>query len=166
MNLQHARIAELCQALKLERIVDHYPLLAQQAVRGDLSFGDFLEQLLRHEHGFRQQRSRELLTRMACFPAIKTLEEYDFSFSPGVPKALLHELAGLAFIERTENIVLIGPSGVGKTHLAIALGYRAAQSGLKTRFITAADLMLQLGAAQRQGRLKATPFKVFYFSRP
>ncbi|SEJ04790.1 hypothetical protein SAMN04244572_02555 [Azotobacter beijerinckii] len=81
MNLQHARIAELCQALKLERIVDHYPLLAQD----DLGFGDFLEQLLRHEHGFRQQRSRELLTRMACFPAIKTLEEYESGFSSGGP---------------------------------------------------------------------------------
>lgn len=85
MNLQHARIAELCQALKLERIVDRYPLLAQQAVKDDLSFGDFLKQLLRHEHGFRQQRSRELLTRMACLPAIKTLEEYDFGFSPACP---------------------------------------------------------------------------------
>lgn len=154
MNLQHQRIAELCQTLKLERVADHYPVLAQQAVREELSFGDFLEQLLRNEQSFRQQRSRELLTRMACFPAIKTLEEYDFGFSPGVPKTLLHELAGLAFVERTENIVLIGPSGVGKTHLAIALGYRAAQSGIKPRFITAADLMLQLGAAQRQGRLK------------
>lgn len=155
MNLQHQTIVELCQALKLECTADHYSMLAQQAVREDLSFSDFLEQLLRHEHGFRQQRSRELLTRMACFPAIKTLEEYDFSFSPGVPKVLLQELAALAFVARTENVVLIGPSGVGKTHLAIALGYRAAQSGIKTRFITAADLMLQLGAAQRQGRLKA-----------
>lgn len=124
MNLQHQTIVELCQALKLECTADHYPMLAQQAVREDLSFSDFLEQLLRHEHGFRQQRSRELLTRMACFPAIKTLEEYDFSFSPGVPKVLLQELAALAFVARTENVVLIGPSGVGKTHLAIALGYR------------------------------------------
>lgn len=73
MNLQHQRIAELCQALKLERVADHYPVLAQQAVREEFSFGDFLEQLLRNEQSFRQQRSRELLTRMACFPAIKTL---------------------------------------------------------------------------------------------
>jgi len=96
---------------------------------------------------------------MACFPAIKTLEEYDFGFSPGVPKVLLQELVALGFIERTENIVLIGPSGIGKTHLAIALAYRAAQTGFKTRFVTVADLMLQLGSAQRQGRLKE------YFNR-
>lgn len=159
MNLQHERIATLCQALKLDRVPDHYSTLAQQAVKDDLSFSDFLEQLLQHEQAFRQQRSRELLTRMACFPAIKTLEEYDFGFSPGVPKALLLELAALGFIARAENIVLIGPSGIGKTHLAIALAYRAAQANVKTRFVTAADLMLQLGSAQRQGRLKE------YFNR-
>lgn len=96
---------------------------------------------------------------MACFPAIKTLEDDDFGFSPGVPKAVLTELAGLVFIERAENVVLIGPSGIGKTHLASALGYRATQAGIKVRFITAADLMLQLAAAQRQGRLKE------YFNR-
>jgi len=159
MNLQHERIETLCGQLKLELIPTYYPALAQQAVREDFSFTDFLEHLLRHEAGCRQQRSRELLTRMACFPAIKTLEEYDFGFNAGVPKAMLMELAALSFVERTENIVLIGPSGVGKTHLGIALGYRAVQAGIKTRFITAADLMLQLGAAQRQGRLKE------YFSR-
>lgn len=61
------------------------------------------------------------------------LEECDFDFSPGAPKALLHELAGLAFVERTKNIVLIGPSGVANAHLAIALGYRATQSGIMIR---------------------------------
>ncbi|HGD3508831.1 TPA: IS21-like element ISKpn7 family helper ATPase IstB [Klebsiella pneumoniae] len=159
MNFQHERIDALCQQLKLERVATHYPVLAQQAVREDFSFTDFLEHLLRHEAGCRQQRSRELLTRMACFPGIKTLEDYDFSFNPGVPKALVQELGSLAFVERAENVVLIGPSGIGKTHLAIALGYKAAQAGVKTRFITAADLMLQLSTAQRQGRLKE------YFNR-
>jgi hypothetical protein len=81
-----------------------------QAGRDEFSFGDFLEQLLLTEQSFRQQCSRKLLTRMACLPAIKMLEEYDFGFSPGVPKTLLHESAGLAFVERTENIVRIGPT--------------------------------------------------------
>jgi hypothetical protein len=67
---------------------------------------------------------------------------------------LLTELATLTFVERAENVVLLGPSGVGKTHLAVALGYKATQSGIKTRFVSAADLMLQLTSAHRQGRLK------------
>ena len=64
------------------------------------------------------------------------------------------QLAELSFIERTENVILLGPSGVGKTHLAISLGYLATQAGIKTRFVTAADLVLLLEVAQRQGRLK------------
>lgn len=154
MNLQHERITHLCAELKLERIATDYPALAQKAVEEDASFAEFLERLLTHEAGFRQERCRQTLTRMACFPALKTLEAFDFTFAHGVPRTQILELASLAFVERTENVVLLGPSGVGKTHLAIALGYRASQSGIKTRFITAADLMLQLGMASRQERLK------------
>ena len=153
MNLQHERIDALCQALKLERIGGDWSHLAQQAAREEASFADYLEQLLRAEREARAERSRQTLLRMATLPAVKTLEQYDFAFASGAPRAQLQELAALTFIERAENIVLLGPSGVGKTHLAIALAYRAVMSGIKTRFISAADLMLQLRAAQRQERL-------------
>ena len=73
----------------------------------------------------------------------------------GVKKSQVEELAGLGFVERHENVVLIGPSGVGKTHLAIALGYRAAQAGIKTRVMTAADLLLVLTTAYLQNNLKS-----------
>ena len=154
MNLQHERITHLCADLRLERIATEYPALAQKAAEEEASFAEFLERLLAHEAGFRQERSRQTLTRMASFPGLKTLEDFDFAFASGVPRTQILELASLAFVERTQNVVLLGPSGVGKTHLAIALGYRATQSGIKTRFITAADLMLQLGMASRQERLK------------
>ena len=78
----------------------------------------------------------------------------DFNFTPGAPRKQIMELASLAFVERAENVVLLGPSGVGKTHLAIALGYLATQKGYKTRFLSAADLVLMLEAAQRQGRYR------------
>lgn len=159
MNLQHDRISELCTALKLERIGSDWSHLAQQAASREVSFADFLEQLLGAEREARAERSRQTLLKMAALPAVKTLEQYDFAFASGAPRAQLQELTALTFLERTENIVLLGPSGVGKTHLAIALAYRAVMNGIKTRFVTAADLMLQLRAAQRQERLKQ------YFNR-
>ena len=159
MNLQHDRIQELCQSLKLERIGTDWLHLAQQAAKTEASFADFLEQLLATERAARAERSRQTLLKMASLPAVKTLEQYDFAFASGAPRAQLQELSALTFLERTENIVLLGPSGVGKTHLAIALAYRAVMNGIKTRFVSAADLMLQLRAAQRQERLKQ------YFNR-
>ena len=95
-----------------------------------------------------------MLTRLAGFPAIKTLDDFDYEFAQGVKRSQIEELAGLGFVERDENVVLVGPSGVGKTHLAIALGYRAAQAGIKTRFTTAADLLLTLTTAHLQNQLK------------
>jgi DNA replication protein DnaC len=95
-----------------------------------------------------------MFARIAGFPAIKTLDQYDFNFAPGAPPKQIMELASLAFVERAENVVFLGPSGLGKTHLAIALGYLAAQKGYKTRFFSAADLVLMLEAAQRQGRYR------------
>jgi DNA replication protein DnaC len=95
-----------------------------------------------------------MLARTAGFQAIKTIDQYDFGFASGAPRQQILELASLAFVERAENVVLVGPSGIGKTHLAIALGYLATQRGWKARFITAADLVLMLEAAQRQGRWK------------
>lgn len=153
MNLQHERIATLCAELRLAAVADRYPELATLAVEGDQSYADFLERVLAAEHSTRQGRTRSTMTRLAGFPAIKTLDDFDYEFAPGVPKATIAELSGLAFIERNENVVLVGPSGVGKTHLAIALGYLATQAGIKTRFMSAADLLLTLDTATRQGNL-------------
>jgi DNA replication protein DnaC len=144
------RIGDLCDRLGLGTMATHLPHAADDAARNEVSFSEFLERLLQSEHRERQERSRTLLTRTAGFPTLKTLEQYDFTFATGAPKPL----ATLTFIERAENVVLLGPSGVGKTHFAVALGYKATQSGIKTRLISAADLMLQLTATHRQGRLK------------
>ena len=159
MNLQHERIAAMCTKLKLDRVAAEWPPLAQQAARDEASFADFLERLLTTENDARVERQRQTLLKLATLPAVKTLEQYDFGFASGAPRLQIQELAALSFIERTENVVLLGPSGVGKTHIATALAYRATMAGIKTRFITAADLMLQLATARGQGRLKE------YFNR-
>jgi DNA replication protein DnaC len=88
-----------------------YRALASDAVSKDWSFLDFLENALAHEREARQLRSRQTLVRMAGFPAIKTLDDYDYSFAVGAPKKMIDELATLRFIDRGENAVLLGPSG-------------------------------------------------------
>src|SRR6185312_3862515 len=125
----------------------------QKAVSNDASLTEFLESVLKTEVAARLSRQRMTLARLASFPAIKTLDGFDFNAATGVPKAQIQELASLAFIERSENVVLLGPSGTGKTHIAIALGYAATQAGIKVRFITAADLLLILTTAHRQNQL-------------
>lgn len=154
MNLQHERLLAMCESLNLPFVAQMYPLAAQEAAQTQTAYSDFLEGLLKAEHIGRGIRKQTMLTRLAGFPAIKTLDDFDYAFAPGVRRAQIEELAALGFIERNENVVLIGPSGVGKTHLAIALGYRAAQAGIKTRFTTAADLLMTLTAAHAQNQLK------------
>ena len=156
MELQHQRLMALAGQLQLESLISAAPALSQQAVDQEWSYMDFLEHLLHEEKLARHQRKQAMYTRMAAFPAVKTFEEYDFTFATGAPQKQLQALRSLSFIERNENIVLLGPSGVGKTHLAIAMGYEAVRAGTKVRFTTAADLLLQLSTAQRQGRYKTT----------
>lgn len=159
MNLQDERIMGLCEALQLDWVVNEYGAIAQAAATDSATFTDFLETLLKTELAGRHERAKQTLLKLATLPAIKTLEDYDFGFASGAPKAQIQELATLAFIERAENVVLLGPSGTGKSHIALALAYRAVMARIKTRFITAADLMLQLAAAHRKDKLSS------YFSR-
>ncbi len=156
MELQHQRLMALAGQLQLESLIIAAPALSQQAVDQEWSYMDFQEHLLHEEKLARHQRKQAMYTRMAAFPAVKTFEEYDFTFATGAPQKQLQSLRSLSFIERNENIVLLGPSGVGKTHLAIAIGYEAVRAGIKVRLTTAADLLLQLSTAQRQGRYKTT----------
>jgi DNA replication protein DnaC len=154
MNIQQERLQDICRDLSLISVAQNYLDIAQKAVKEESSYADFLERILLTEISARQSRSQTVLTRLAGFPAIKTLDEFDYEFAIGVKRKAIEELKSLSFIERGENLILLGPSGVGKTHIAIALGYLATQAGIKTRFITAADLMLQLDAALRQGKLE------------
>ncbi|ABX87410.1 IS21 family transposase [Yersinia pestis] len=121
---------------------------------------------LRWLHDVANQRKHETIQARPCDRWLEEQQsmlalppekkEYDFTFATGAPQKQLQSLRSLSFIERNENIVLLGPSGVGKTHLAIAMGYEAVRAGIKVRFTTAADLLLQLSTAQRQGRYKTT----------
>ncbi|SFF28350.1 IS21-like element helper ATPase IstB [Nitrosomonas sp. Nm166] len=153
MNLQSQRILHACDVLKLPAIATEWLAIADRSAAQGNTFADFLDNLLQVELEARMLRTREVLLKMAGLPAIKHLDDFDFRFAIGAPRKQLQELTSLAFIERTENIILLGPSGVGKSHLAIALAYSVIMRGIKFRFITAADLMLQLATAKKQERL-------------
>ena len=142
MNLQHERITTLCTELRLGGIGTDYPAAAQRAVEA-ASYPDFLETLLRAELDTRRARARNMLAEVAGFPAIKTLDQYDFEFATGAPRPQIMQLAGLGFVERAENVILLGPSGVGKTHLtmlrrpvepgqytSVAFGKRCGEAGV------------------------------------
>ncbi len=155
MTIQHQQITEYCEQLGLKAIPINWDQLANESVQKEENLADFLLNLLKLELEHRHSRTREMMLRLAGFPSIKTLEQFDFKLATGVPRRTVKELESLAFIARNENVILLGPSGTGKTHIASALGFKATQARIKTKFITAADLMLQLGMAQRQGKLKS-----------
>ena len=152
-DLAHDRLAQLCEDLKLHGVADGYAALAAAAAEQGQSFADYLEAVLHAARDFLRARSAATMVRMAGFPAVKSLESYDSKFATSAPKRQIEQLAALSFVARKENVVFLGPSGVGKTHLAIALGHRAASAGIKTKFTTAADLILKIEAAQRHGRM-------------
>jgi len=152
MNLQSEKIKNLCNTLSLTTLAEEYPILTQTAADETMGYSEFLEMILNHELRSRHGRREQMLLRMAGFPVVKTLDNFDYNFNRSIPRAKLLELSSLAFLERKENIILLGPSGVGKSHLAIALGYLAVKTRLKTKFIGAADLLLQLETAVRQDR--------------
>ncbi|WP_304438919.1 ATP-binding protein [Achromobacter sp. DMS1] len=117
--------------------MQHYRALAAEAAEKDWTLLDYLEQTLRAERDARQLRSRQTLVRMAAFPAIKTLDEYDYGFAVGAPRAQIDELATLRFIERGENVVLLGPSGVPAPSLFLPSrpGWRQVPRTMRSRKI-------------------------------
>jgi DNA replication protein DnaC len=109
MNLQHERIEALCAQMKFAVLHAEWPAIAQHAAQQQASFADFLEQVLDAEARARHERKVATLMKLATMPAVKTLEQFDWKDAPGAPKAQILELMHLAFVERAENVVLLGP---------------------------------------------------------
>lgn len=145
-------ISKSCEALKLNGVLQCYQSIADECGKLSSSYSEYLEQILKYELMLREQRSRDILLRMANFPVLKTLEQFDFSCS-NINKMQIQELANLQFIANRENVIFIGSPGTGKTHLATAISYLATQQRIKVKFLTAADLLLQLEAAAMQNKL-------------
>ncbi len=113
-------------------------------------YREFLCRALQQEWSGRHQRGMESRLKQARLPWVKTLEQFDFSFQPGIDRKVVRELAGLAFVERSENVILLGPPGVGKTHLAVALGVKAADAGHRVMFMPLDRLIATLMKARQE----------------
>jgi DNA replication protein DnaC len=151
------------QLLKLTSILEHFEELARMASTEQWSHVDFLARLVEGEAVLHQDRARQRRIQQAHFPVLKTLEQFDFTWPTKINRLAVQNLFRLKFIEDRANAILIGGVGLGKTHLAIALGWAACQAGPRVRFATAIEIINNLSAAQKAGRL-AQEFK--QYTRP
>jgi DNA replication protein DnaC len=136
------------KALRLSGILDTLEARMTQATEARWSYADFLERLLEDEVERRAQKQLALRVRRADLPSDKTLETFDFSFNPGLNRQLLYELAAGNYIREKRNVLLCGPTGVGKTHLAQALAHDACRRGFDVVFTNAHKMLRTLHAGR------------------
>jgi DNA replication protein DnaC len=140
--------------LKLPWIRENYDALASEAGQKKWSHMEFLSRLLEGETHLRMDRATERRIQAARFPVIKTLEQFDWSWPKTINRPQIQNLFRLQFVEQKANVVFLGGVGLGKSHLAVALGYQACLQGHRTLFTSAADIINTLSAAQAAHRLK------------
>lgn len=139
--------------LELEKVKEILPDYTHKISKNPPSITESLNFLLEEEIKYKDVRASEGIIKASNFPFRKTLNDYDFAFQPSVSENQIRELSNLSFIENHENIIFIGNSGVGKTHLAVALGIEAAKHRNSVYFITCHNLMIKLNKAQKENRL-------------
>src|SRR6202795_1360911 len=147
------RLQTALNGLGLKAVEARLESLLEQASKKEPSYADFLDELLSCEVDARRTRYLRARLQLAHFPFVKTFEQFDFAFQPSLDERQIRELRSLRFIHEASNVILLGPPGVGKTHLSVALAEEAIRSGMGAYFITAHDLAADLGRAYREGRL-------------
>jgi len=138
------RIKENLREVGLKGIYNILEEKIKEAETTTLSYSEFLDILLGEEMKYRIEKRANTLLRLANFPFIKTIEEFDFSFQPNISQPTIREICNLNFIDRRENIILLGPPGVGKTHLAVGIGIKAIEIGKKVYFCDIENLIKTL----------------------
>jgi DNA replication protein DnaC len=150
---QLERLGEHLRKLRLRKSGERLEALLQQAAASELPYADFLEQVLGEEVAAKRSQNISMRTAMARFPFVKPLETFDFAYQPSIDKKQVMALANCHFIEHGDNVLVLGPPGVGKTHLAVSLGMKAIEAGYRVLFTTAAHLIASLTKAHSEGKL-------------
>lgn len=158
----YAKLLNGLTDLGIHKMQEHLEYYIDLVNKGQQSFGDALEELIEIEKKNNQLRAENACVKTANFPFVKTMQDFDFDFQPGINKKELLELNNLSFIDRQENILFVGSSGVGKTHLATAIGVASARARYSTYFVTFESLMSQLKKALLENRLEA---RLKFFSK-
>ena len=142
------------KTLRLSGIARTLPMRLQEAKANELDYRDFLDRLVTDELQCRKDNLLNRRLKAAQLPALKTLDEFDFAFNPGISKKLLNELASVRFVHQAHNILFIGPPGIGKTHLSIALAIAAIHAGYPVFYRSAFDLVQDMADAARNDTRK------------
>jgi len=150
------RVRERLEQLRLRQCVSALDRVCAEATRASVSYLDFLDRLLEEEQAARLARNVEVKTRLAHLPYHKTMADFDYAFQPGVDKKQVAELLTLRFVAQAENVLLLGPPGVGKTHIAVALAREAIAQGYTAYFVTLQQLLdyLAEGAESAAAKLR------------
>ena len=149
----HARVTEQLTHLRLRYVAERLDAVLADAARHEPTYLDFLDSVLRQEVDAKQRTRVTMGLKIAHFPAVKTLEDFEFKFQPSVDQRLVRELATARFLSQTENVLIFGAPGVGKTHLAIALGRAVVEAGHTVLFTSATALLVALAKAESDGQL-------------
>lgn len=150
---QIERLHDHLQRLRLFKGSERIEALLQEATAKETTYADFLDQLLSEEITSKTAKHITMRTSLARFPFVKSLDAFDFSYQPSLDKKQIQTLAGCHFVEHGENVIILGPPGVGKTHLAVGLGLKAIEQGYRVLFTSAAAMVTSLTRALTEGRL-------------
>jgi DNA replication protein DnaC len=152
--VQLERLQGHLQRLRLFKSGERLEAVLQEATTKELSYADFLDGVLTEEVASKTEKHITMRTNLARFPFVKSLDAFDFSYQPSLDKKQLQTLASCHYVEHGENLLILGPPGVGKTHLAVGLGLKAIAQGYRVLFTTAATMIAKLTAALAEGRLE------------